>query len=161
MHYILVAKRIMYPWRFTSFSIILLQYATGAACSVVVKLMDLDPQGWWFLSHDKICTAVGPLSKALNPTLLQSICLLFSLINCKSLWTKASAKSHVMTCNVMLYCSLHSHMIIPDQPQFASFPVLCVTNLRRSNKVTVTFSVDPRRLHGNRAVVTPVIVTVM
>ena len=46
----------------------------GAACSVVVKLMDLDPQGRGFnpmCGHGKICTAVGPLSKALNPTLLQ------------------------------------------------------------------------------------------
>ena len=43
--------------------------AVGAACSVVVKLMDLDPQGRWFdpwCDHDKICTAVGPLSVALN-----------------------------------------------------------------------------------------------
>ena len=43
-----------------------------AACSVVVKLLDLGPQGrsfdpWW--GHDKICSAVGPLSNALNPTL--------------------------------------------------------------------------------------------
>ena len=47
---------------------------TGAACSVVVKLLDLDPQGRWFdprCGHDKICTAVGPLSEALNPTSLQ------------------------------------------------------------------------------------------
>ena len=39
----------------------------GAACSVVVKLMDLDPQGRWFdpwWGQDKICPAVGPLSKA-------------------------------------------------------------------------------------------------
>ena len=62
------------------------------ACSVAVKLMDLDPQGRWFdpwCGQDKICTAVGPLSKALNPTLLQGVCLLLSLINCKSLWIKA------------------------------------------------------------------------
>ena len=48
----------------------------GGACSVVVKVMDLDPQGRWFdprCGHDKICTAVGPLSKALNPTLLQGV----------------------------------------------------------------------------------------
>ena len=35
----------------------------GADCSVVVKLLDLDPQGRWFdprCGHDKICTAVGP-----------------------------------------------------------------------------------------------------
>ena len=46
----------------------------GAVCSVVVKLIDLDPQGQWFdpwCGQDKICTAVGPLSQALNPTLLQ------------------------------------------------------------------------------------------
>ena len=38
-----------------------------AACSVAVKLLDLDPQGRWFdpwCGHDKICTAVGPSSKA-------------------------------------------------------------------------------------------------
>ena len=29
-----------------------------------------------------ICTAVGPLSKALNPTLLQGVCLLLSLMTC-------------------------------------------------------------------------------
>ena len=49
-----------------------------AACSVVVKLLDLDPQGRWFgpwCGRDKICAAVGPLSKALNPTLLQGVCL--------------------------------------------------------------------------------------
>ena len=66
-----------------------------AACSVVLKLLDLDPQGRWFdlwCGHDKICTAVGPLSKALNPTLLQGLCLLTTLINCKLLWIKASAK---------------------------------------------------------------------
>ena len=40
-------------------------------------------------------TAVGPLSKALNPT-FQGVCLLLSLINCKSLWIKASAKCNVM-----------------------------------------------------------------
>ena len=64
----------------------------GSACSVVVKLMDLDPQGQWFdpwCGHDKIRTAVGPLSKALNPTLLQGVGL---LLNCESLWIKASAK---------------------------------------------------------------------
>ena len=35
-----------------------------AASSVVVKLLDLDPQGRWFdpwCGHDKICGAVGPL----------------------------------------------------------------------------------------------------
>ena len=35
----------------------------------MVKVLDLDPQGRWFdpwCGHDKICTAVGPLSKALN-----------------------------------------------------------------------------------------------
>ena len=58
----------------------------GTACSVAVKLLDLDPRCRWFdpwCGHDKICTAVGPLSKALNPTLL-----LISLINCKSLWIR-------------------------------------------------------------------------
>ena len=68
-----------------------------AARGVVVKLLDLDPQGRWFdpwCGHNKICTAVGPLSKALNPTLLRGECLLRSLINCKSLWIKASAKWH-------------------------------------------------------------------
>ena len=47
-----------------------------AACSVVVKLTDLDLQGRWFnpwCGQDKISTAVGPLSKALNPTLLQGV----------------------------------------------------------------------------------------
>ena len=46
----------------------------GPACRVVVKLVNLDPQGRWFdpwCGHDNICTAVWPLSKALNPTLLQ------------------------------------------------------------------------------------------
>ena len=74
-------------------------YMKAAACSVVVKLLDLDPQGRWFdpwCGHDKICTAVGPLSKALNPTLLQGVCLLLSLINCKLRWIKESAKLHVM-----------------------------------------------------------------
>ena len=44
------------------------------AGNVVVKLLDLDPQGQWFdpwSGPDKICTAVKPLSKALNPTLLR------------------------------------------------------------------------------------------
>ena len=44
----------------------------GAACSIVVKV--LDPQDRWFdlwCGHDKICTAIGPLSKALNPIFLQ------------------------------------------------------------------------------------------
>ena len=67
----------------------------GSACSILVKLMDLDPQERWFdpwCGQDRICTAAGPLSMALNPTLLQGVCLLLSLINCKSLWIKASAK---------------------------------------------------------------------
>ena len=37
----------------------------GAACSVVVKGFDLDPQGRWFdprCAHVKICTAVWPLT---------------------------------------------------------------------------------------------------
>ena len=55
--------------------------------SVVVKLLDLGPQGRWF-GHGKICTAVGPLSKA---------CHLLSLINCfLLLWIKVSVKWHVM-----------------------------------------------------------------
>ena len=55
-----------------------------AACCAMGKLFDLDPQGRWFdpNDHDKICTAVGPLSQALIPTLLQGVCLLLSLINC-------------------------------------------------------------------------------
>ena len=39
-------------------------------CSVVAQILDLNPQGRWFdpwSRHDKICTAVGPLSKALYP----------------------------------------------------------------------------------------------
>ena len=63
-----------------------------AACSVVAKLLDLDLQGRWlnpWCGHSKISTAVGPLSKALIPTLLQGVCLLLSLINCKSLWIKS------------------------------------------------------------------------
>ena len=51
-------------------------FDTGAACSIEVKLLDLDPQGQWFdpwRGHNKICTAVGPLSKALNPTLLEGV----------------------------------------------------------------------------------------
>ena len=47
----------------------------GAACSVVVKLLDLDPQGRWFdpwCGHDKMIRSaqlLGPLSKALNPSI--------------------------------------------------------------------------------------------
>ena len=81
-----------------------------AACSVVVKLLDLDPQGQWFNpwpGHDEICTAVGPLSKALNPTILQGECLRLSLINGKSLWIKVSAK-----CNVMLLLQLKLHLCL-------------------------------------------------
>ena len=39
----------------------------GVACSLVVNVVDLDLQGWWFdpwSGHDKM----GPLSKALNPS---------------------------------------------------------------------------------------------
>ena len=57
--------------------------------------LEHDLDGWWFdpwCGQDKICTAVGLLCKALNPTLLQGVCLLLSLIKCKSLWIKASAK---------------------------------------------------------------------
>ena len=43
---------------------------------------------WW--GHDKTWTAVGPLSIA------PGACLLLSLINCKSLWIKVSAKWHVL-----------------------------------------------------------------
>ena len=67
----------------------------SSACSVAVKLMDLDPQGRRFdpwCDRDKSRTAVGHLSKALNPALFQGVCHLLSLINCKSLWIKASAK---------------------------------------------------------------------
>ena len=49
-------------------------FTCGAACSVAVKLLDLDPQRQGFdpwCGQGKICTAVGPLSKVLNPTLLQ------------------------------------------------------------------------------------------
>ena len=72
---------------------------TWAACAVVIKLLDLNRQGWWFdpwCGHNKIYSAVRPLSKAFNPGLLQGICLLLSLINCKSLWIKTSAKWHVI-----------------------------------------------------------------
>ncbi|KAG9339274.1 hypothetical protein JZ751_023974 [Albula glossodonta] len=43
------------------------------ACSPMVKVHDWDPCGWWLKpqsSHSKNTIAVGPLSKALNPTLL-------------------------------------------------------------------------------------------
>ena len=76
------------PWLHPKRSSCLMLKLHGA-CSVGVKLLDLHPQGRWFdprCGHDKICTAVGPLSKAPNPTLLQWVCLLLSLINCKSLW---------------------------------------------------------------------------
>ena len=47
----------------------------GTACSLVAKV------------HNWVRTAVGPLSKALNPTLLQvRDCPLLSLINCKFFW---------------------------------------------------------------------------
>ena len=47
---------------------------TRAACSLVPNVHDWDLEGWWFkphCSHDKISAAVEPLSKALNPKLLQ------------------------------------------------------------------------------------------
>ena len=47
---------------------------TQTAERLVGKVHDWDPEGWWFkprCSHDKIHAAVGPLNKALNPTLLQ------------------------------------------------------------------------------------------
>ena len=53
----------------------------------MIKLLASDLQGRWFdhwCGHDQICTTVGPLNKALNPILLQGVCLLLSLINCKS-----------------------------------------------------------------------------
>ena len=46
----------------------------GAAYHLVAKLFDWDPEGWWFepqCNNNKIRAVVGPLSKALNPTLLQ------------------------------------------------------------------------------------------
>ena len=61
-------------------------YVMGAACSVVVKLLDLDPQEQWFdpwCGHDKICKAVGPLSKALNPTLLLLNSQVYSIAWCR------------------------------------------------------------------------------
>ena len=54
----------------------------GGACSVVVKLLDFDPQGQWLdpgSGRSKICAAVGPLSQTLNPTVLQAVCLLLRL----------------------------------------------------------------------------------
>ena len=49
--------------------------ATGrAACSGAVELLDSDPPGRRFdprRGHGKICAPAGPLSEALNPTLLQ------------------------------------------------------------------------------------------
>ena len=81
---------------------------TKAACSVVVKLIDLDPQGRWFdpsCGPEKICSAVGPLSKALDPTLFQGVCILLSQINCKSLWIQASAK----LCHVKKYAHSSIH----------------------------------------------------
>ena len=64
---------------------------SGAACSVVFMLRWFNP---WY-GHDKICTAVGPLSKTLNPILLQGVCLLLRLIRCLSFWMKTSIKLHV------------------------------------------------------------------
>ena len=46
--------------------------ANRATCSVVVKLMDLDPQGRWSFpgaATIRYARLLGPLSKALNPTL--------------------------------------------------------------------------------------------
>ena len=42
---------------------------------------------------------LGPWARPLTPTLLQGVCLLLSLINCKSLWIKVSAKLHVSECS--------------------------------------------------------------
>ena len=50
------------------------QYRCGAACSLALKLLHLDTQGGRFnpwCGHDKIRTAVGPSSEALNPTSLR------------------------------------------------------------------------------------------
>ena len=44
-----------------------------ATCRLVAKIHDRDLEGWWFrppCSHNKTHTAIGPLSKALNRTLL-------------------------------------------------------------------------------------------
>ena len=63
----------------------------------MVKVLDLELQGRWFnpwCGHDKICTAVGPLSKAFNPALLQEE--MSPVINSKLFWIKASAKCNVM-----------------------------------------------------------------
>ena len=65
---------------------LLIVRATCRDGSVGVKLLDSDPQGRGFdpwSGRDKICPAVGPLIEALNPTLLQGVCCLLSLINCK------------------------------------------------------------------------------
>ena len=66
-------------------------YVSDLINDTILKLVS---EAWFdpWCGHDKICAAVGPLRKALNPTLLQGVCLLLSLINCKSLWIKASAK---------------------------------------------------------------------
>ena len=52
-----------------------LRLSKGVARSVAVKLLDWEPQGRRFnpwCGHDKIRTAVRPLSKALNPGLVKS-----------------------------------------------------------------------------------------
>ena len=49
---------------------------SGPACRLVAKVHDWDLEGRWlkpWCSHDKICPALRPLSKALNPTLLQGV----------------------------------------------------------------------------------------
>ena len=82
-------------------------------CSVVVKLLDLHPQGRWFdpwCGH-KICTAVGPLSKDLNPTLLQGKCLLHSLsILAPCNFPPFFLKDHLLLRNILqppcMYCML-------------------------------------------------------
>ena len=69
--------------------------------------------GWQWLRHFEIKVNNRPMtiyghkatfnmaiSQALNPTLLQGMCLLLSLINCESLWIKASAKCNVKCTNV-------------------------------------------------------------
>ena len=67
----------------------------------MVKVHDWDLKGYWFkpqCSHDKISAAVGPLSKAFNPTLLQGGWPPLSLINCKSLWIDYSCGVYACVC---------------------------------------------------------------
>ena len=46
----------------------------GKGVVLVAEVLDWVPEGWWFKprrSHNTVSAAVGPLSKVLNPTLLQ------------------------------------------------------------------------------------------